>query len=122
MAKILLVDDSKALRVQFGDILRKAGHEVLEAENGTQGIQMVRENNDFQLIFADYNMPGIDGLTMCAKIKELDEGKNVPIFMLTTESSPKLMASGKEIGVMAWIMKPLNKVKVLNVIKKVVGE
>ena len=119
MAKILIVDDSDTLRIQLRGILEECGHEVIEGEHGLEGLNKAREHTDINLVICDFNMPEMDGITMCRKVKEEDSLQKVPIFMLTTESTPELKALGKEAGVMAWIVKPFNAEKLKAVVTKV---
>jgi two-component system chemotaxis response regulator CheY len=92
-----------------------------EADNGQHGLDAFKANADVKLIITDYNMPEMDGITMIRKIRELGNGKDVNVFMLTTESSPDLKALGKEVGVKAWVTKPFNEEKLLAAIKKMLG-
>jgi two-component system chemotaxis response regulator CheY len=119
--KILIVDDSDTLRIQLRKALEEGGYDVIEAEDGVKGLARATENNDLKLIISDYNMPEMDGVTMCRKIRELPGFDQIPMFMLTTEASPELKALGKEAGVKAWIVKPFVAEKVIGVTKKVLG-
>lgn len=103
MPLILVVDDAKTMRDTLKSLLLPAGFDVIEAENGEQGLeQMVQHPVD--LVISDLNMPGMDGLTMCEHMKE--QGYRCPIFILTTQTSSELKAKAKEAGVVAWIVKP----------------
>lgn len=119
MAKILIVDDSDVLRMELSEVLKGGGHNVIEASHGAEGLSVADGNPDVELVIADYNMPEMDGVTMCRRIRELPGRGSVPFFVLTTESSPELKAAGKEVGVVLWIIKPFNGEKVLAAIKKV---
>ena len=119
MAKILIVDDSDTLRIQLRGILEESGHTVLEGEHGLDGLMKAKENPDINLVICDFNMPEMDGITMCRKVHEMPALAHIPIFMLTTESTPELKALGKEAGIMAWIVKPFNADKLKAVVDKV---
>jgi|AntRauTorcE11897_2_1112592.scaffolds.fasta_scaffold23601_2 two-component system chemotaxis response regulator CheY len=106
MAKILVVDDSEIIRVQLKADLEGAGHQVVEAVNGLQGLEVLDENKDVKLVISDVNMPEMDGLTMCEKIHANPDFSQIPIIMLTTQSSAEMKARGKENGVLAWVTKP----------------
>ena len=116
MPVILVVDDAKTMRDALKGALTPAGFDVIEAENGEQGLEMLNQHA-IDLVISDLNMPGMDGLTMCSHIKEL--GRNTPIFMLTTQTSPDLKAKAKEYGVVAWIVKPHKDEVLLQGIRKV---
>lgn len=121
MKKILVVDDSETLRTQLKRTLTTASFEVVEAENGVQGLSQYAANQDVALIVCDVNMPEMDGLTMCEKISTDPAMKKVPIFMLTTESSQEMKVRGKAAGVMAWVTKPFVEEKLLKAVEKVVN-
>lgn len=116
MPRILVVDDAKTMRDNLKELLISDGFEVVEAENGEQGLEMMGQYA-IDLIISDLNMPGMDGITMCSHIKQ--QGFNVPIFMLTTQTSPELKVKAKEFGVMAWMVKPHNNEVLLRGIRKV---
>lgn len=121
MAKILVVDDSEMSRHNVKQALEGAGHQVYVAEEGQAGINALNENAGIEFIFCDVNMPGMDGLTMCREVKKIDKLKHIPIIMLTTEGSMEMKAKGKEIGILAWVTKPADGEKLLNVVTKVLS-
>ncbi len=108
MAKILIVDDSDVIRSELQGILVKDGYAVTEASSGTEGLNAALEQGPFDLIITDYNMPGLNGVEMCSKIRQDSRFSQVPILVLTTESSTELRKKGQEIGVRAWLVKPIN--------------
>ena len=118
MPTILVVDDSKTMRDNLRDLLVKEGFEVVEAESGEQGVEMMGLHT-INFIISDLNMPGMDGLTMCHHIKQ--QGHSVPIFMLTTQANPELKVKAKEYGVLAWMIKPYNSDVLTRGIKKVLA-
>jgi two-component system chemotaxis response regulator CheY len=119
MAKVIVVDDSETLRFQLKKDLEGAGHNVVEAVDGADGLSKIQANPDVQLILCDVNMPNMDGLTMCSKVHQLESFKEVPIFMLTTEASAEMKARAKESGVRAWITKPYVADKLLQAVGKI---
>tara|TARA_B100001094_G_scaffold293457_1_gene313342 strand:- start:1936 stop:2313 length:378 start_codon:yes stop_codon:yes gene_type:complete len=106
VGKILIVDDSITARKVIIDCLQNTDWEIIEAQNGNEGLQKLEENPDIDLIFSDINMPWLNGLEMVTKIKEIDAYRNIPICMLTTESSSDAIEKAKELGVNAFIVKP----------------
>ena len=118
MANILLVDDSSTSREELKMDLVQAGHTILEAVNGEEGLKLATEGN-IDLIISDLNMPKMDGLTMCAHIRE--QGINTHIFMLTTQTNPELKAQAAKLSIKAWIVKPYNKTVLINGITKVLA-
>lgn len=106
MAKILVVDDSEIIRVQLKNDLLAEGYEVVEADNGINGLEALNKHNNIDIIISDVNMPDMDGPTMCKNLHSNPKFQHIPIVMLTTQSNPELKAVCKEYGVIAWITKP----------------
>ena len=122
MANILIVDDSETVRAQLKNDLVKEGYTTFEASDGLEGLKMLEGNrHNIQLIFCDVNMPHMDGLSMCRELNKDPVLKTIPIFMLTTQTSADMKAEGKEAGVVAWVVKPYDKKKVLGGLAKVLG-
>lgn len=123
MATILIVDDSDMVRTQLRNDLVKAGHTTFEASNGIEGLKMLEGNSkNIELIFCDVNMPEMDGLTMCRELHKDPALSKIPIFMLTTQTSPTMKAEGKESGVIAWVVKPYDaKILLGGVVKALAG-
>lgn len=121
MAKILIVDDSESLRIQLKKILEGKGHSVCEGHDGKHGLDVLKANTDAKLIICDVNMPNMDGITMCSKVKEDASVNRIPIFMLTTESNAELKEKGKQVGVKAWISKPFDETKLLDAVAKILS-
>ncbi len=119
MAKILIVDDSEAVRTQLRKDLELNGHTVNEAMDGLDGLTQIDNHSDTELIICDVNMPRMDGLSMCSRVCKDPKNSNVKVFMLTTEASAEMKARGKEAGVKAWITKPYILEKLLFAIDKV---
>lgn len=119
MYKVLVVDDSEALRTQLRKDLEAAGYAVLEASDGQQGINVVKSNPGIGMIICDVNMPVMDGLTMCEQLFLTEEYRKIPKFMLTTEAVPAMRQRAKEAGVKAWIIKPYVLDKLLVAIDRV---
>jgi two-component system chemotaxis response regulator CheY len=122
MAKVLIVDDSETLRHQLKRDLEAAGHTVVEAVDGADGLEKFQGRQDLELILCDVNMPNMDGLTMVSKLAAALKAKNIPVFMLTTEASAEMKARAKESGVRAWITKPYIAEKLISAIQKVLSK
>jgi len=65
------------------------------------------------------NMPNMDGLTMCEKVRSELKNNAVHIVMLTTENSPAMKERGKAAGVKGWIVKPFNPRKLVDAVRRV---
>lgn len=116
--KILLVEDSVSMRNVVSAVLKGASYEVVEANNGQEGLTKINEKID--LIISDYNMPNMNGLDMVEKIKEMPSCKFIPTIMLTTEANADLKARGKALGISAWMIKPFAPEKILFAVDKLI--
>ena len=118
--KILAVDDSISMRQMISFTLRENGYEVVEAVDGQDAIGKA-QNQTFDLIFTDQNMPNIDGLTLIQMLRDLPEHEKTPILMLTTEASDDMKKMGRAAGATGWLVKPFDPQKLLDIVKKVLG-
>ncbi|NRA68042.1 MAG: response regulator [Pseudobacteriovorax sp.] len=118
MATVLVVDDSEMQRNNIRDLIEKAGHAVLLATNGQEGVEVYQKGN-VDLILSDHNMPVLTGLEMCRKISTISEGKPPPIIMITTEiGDDSIKAAAKESGVKAWLVKPFKDEAISLILKR----
>jgi two-component system, chemotaxis family, chemotaxis protein CheY len=118
--KILTVDDSISMRQMISFTLRENGYEVVEAIDGQDGISKAQDQS-FDLIFTDQNMPNIDGITLIQMLRDLPQHEKTPILMLTTEASDEMKKLGRAAGATGWLVKPFDPEKLLAVVKKVLG-
>ncbi|MAF30662.1 MAG: response regulator [Pseudomonadota bacterium] len=116
--KILTVDDSASIRQMVTFTLKQAGYEVVEAEDGVQGLSKAQAEAP-HLIITDLNMPNMNGIEMIKGIRQQPQHKFTPILMLTTESDDSKKAEGKQAGATGWIVKPFNPEQLIKVIQKV---
>lgn len=120
MALILTVDDSNSLRRMVAFTLKQAGHEVVQAVDGSDGLQKARENA-IDLALVDVNMPIMGGIEMVAELRALPQYRTTPILMLTTESSTEKKQEGRAAGATGWIVKPFSPEQLLEIVEKVLG-
>lgn len=120
MPHILTVDDSASMRQMVAFTLRDAGYEVSEAGDGTEALA-IAENEKFDLVLADVNMPKMDGISLIKKLRELSSYQYTPLLMLTTESSAERKSEGKEAGATGWIVKPFEPDNLVATIRRVLG-
>ncbi len=118
-AKILSVDDSKAIRIIVTRAFRNHDCVVIEAGNGEEGLaKAATEKPD--LIILDITMPVMDGVTMLGKLKESEDLKQIPVIMLTAESGRENVAYIARLGVRDYIVKPFKEDQLLEKVGRVV--
>ena len=118
--KILVVDDSSSIRQSVSFILEESGYEVELAEDGVQGLTRLEENS-YDLVISDVNMPNRNGIEMVSMMKAIDRYKFTPVLILTTESQKSIMEEGRKAGATGWIVKPFTNEKLLATVAKVLG-
>ena len=112
--KILVVDDSQSVRVQVKRILVQAGYEVITAEDGNEAIAMLCHNPELMIL--DVNMPGLDGYSVCEKLKSMGtEFQDLPIVFLTSMNSKALEMLGREFG--DYLQKPVCEADLLAAVR-----
>lgn len=121
MTKILTVDDSVSMRQMIKFTLNSAGFEVVETSDGLEAYEWAQINEAPDLILADVNMPGMDGITLVKHLRKLENFKYTPILMLTTDSSKEKKLEGKANGATGWLVKPFNPEQLISTINKVVN-
>jgi two-component system chemotaxis response regulator CheY len=120
MANVLAVDDSVSLRRLVAATLVAAGHQVTEASNGAEALDVIKKQQ-FALIISDLNMPVMDGLVFIRHVRELGPYKFTPILVLTTEMDPAKKKLAKESGATGWLVKPFDPEQLIGTIRKVLG-
>ena len=118
MASILLVDDSTSMREMVSFTLREAGHEVSEAEDGVEAFDFAN-NQMVDLVITDVNMPNMDGITLTAKLRQLEDYRFTPILILTTETGVEKKQQGKIAGATGWIEKPFDPDNLIATVNRV---
>jgi two-component system chemotaxis response regulator CheY len=104
--KILIADDSKAMRMIVIRTMRQAGlngHDIIEAENGHQALDMTR-SEDPDLILSDWNMPEMSGIEFLTALRA--GGSSIPFCFVTSEGSEEMRNQAAASGALGLIAKP----------------
>jgi CheY-like chemotaxis protein len=118
---ILIVDDSEIDRKLIFKALENEGYRLIQAENGELGLQAaLKENPD--LIFLDCQMPVMDGLTMCRKLKESIRTKTIPVVFLTALDTPRNIIDCFEVDAENYLSKPISPKILVNQVKLILQE
>ncbi len=110
MEKVLIVDDSRAIRRILGTTIRELGFEVAEAANGQEALERL-ENMDqpVRFMLVDWNMPKMNGLDFVLKVRENKRFEESSILMVTTETAVDQMVKALDAGANEYVMKPFTK-------------
>ena len=106
MAKILVIDDERPTLNMFRLFLNAYGHEVLTAENGASGLEIFRQEKP-SIVFTDVKMPGMDGLEVVKKIREVEP--EVQVIVITGHGDSDLAVQASHLQVAAFLNKPISR-------------
>ena len=115
--KVMVIDDSKTIRRTAENLLKKAGCEVVTAEDGFEALAKIVDHNP-DLIFVDIMMPRLDGYQTCALIKNNENFKSTPVIMLSSKDGLFDKARGRIVGSEQYLTKPFSKKELLGAISQ----
>ncbi|MFW7377919.1 MAG: response regulator [Oligoflexus sp.] len=105
--KILIVDDSLTARHVLKNFLASPEVQLFEGRNGKEALQTLAQHPDMSLIFTDMNMPWMTGLELIEELKAHPSWQKIPVCITSTDSSPALLKAAKQLGVNAYLVKPI---------------
>ncbi|MCW2772944.1 MAG: response regulator receiver [Nocardioides sp.] len=127
--RVLIVDDSRAMRRIIGRILSDAGFEVLEAGDGQEAIDVLEAQVELPtLACVDWNMPVMDGLAFVTEVRRRPEWRVITLMMVTTESESDRIVRALAAGAHEYLIKPftadamLEKLDLLGLLPMPVGD
>lgn len=103
--KVLVVDDDPVIAKSFDRVLSGKGYAVITAANGTEALEKIA-HEDYDMVFTDIKMPGMDGVEVARRIKA--ERPWLPVVIVTGYGSEANEARAKEAGVAGFLRKPLS--------------
>ncbi|USK40763.1 response regulator [Cytobacillus firmus] len=119
MARILIVDDAKFMRVTLSSILKKADHEIVgEGENGKEAVDLFL-NLKPDLVMMDITMPEMSGLEAVREIKR--DNPNAKVIMCSAMGQQKVVVESIEAGAKDFIIKPFDEGRVLEAVNRVLS-
>ena len=118
--KLLIVDDSELNRDILKEILGSS-YDYLEAENGTQAIQILEVHPEIDLMLLDINMPQMNGFQVLEHMRELQWIDEVPVVMISSEESVEIMRKAYDLGITDYISRPFDAVIVKKRVQNTLG-
>lgn len=104
--RALVVEDSKTIRMILCEYLRKMGIQVVEAADGREALERLKEMSPPDLMLVDWNMPVMNGIDFIRAVRELHVYDPLPLIMITTNSEYEHLGVAMEAGANEYIQKP----------------
>ena len=105
---VLVVEDSPIYRRLLSRMLAQWGYVVSEAENGVSALEMLA-TSPVSMVISDWEMPEMDGLTLCREIRERQFGHYIYLILLTARENPGDLAQGFDAGADDFLSKPVEQ-------------
>lgn len=109
----LVIDDSRAIRLILGRMLRQLGLDVVEAADATEALDRLSEGLKPGLVLVDWNMPGMTGLEFVKAVRQPPFSSTARLVMVTTETEVVQVVRALDAGADEYVMKPFTKEAVL---------
>jgi two-component system, cell cycle response regulator len=106
--KALVAEDSPTFRLALERMLKKWGYDVVLAENGLAAWDILQAEDSPRLALLDWMMPGLDGVEVCRRIRELNREPYIYIILLTAKNTAEELVEGMEAGADDYLTKPVN--------------
>ena len=107
--RALVIDDSRTVRIIIGQILREIGIDVIEAGDGQEALDRLKQNPDVELMLVDWNMPTMNGYDFLRTVRSDRAFDAAQIVMVTSESQSDHVTQALSAGANEYLMKPFNK-------------
>lgn len=121
MKKILIADDEHKIVMTLEYAFRKAGYEVFIARDGTEVLELLKEQIP-DLILLDIMMPNLDGYSTLSEIKKTEKFQKIKIIFLSAKTSEKDIQKGLEMGADAYMTKPYSIKKLSEKVQELLQE
>jgi len=119
--RILIVDDSENIRKLVKIIVKRVGdYEYIEAGTGSEGLKKALKYKP-DLIILDLVIPGMDGIELCRRVKAEEKTKDIPIIVLTSETTYDAVEQAKDAGADIFIGKPFEPKDLRESVKELIG-
>ncbi len=119
---ILMIDDSKSIRSLVRFILQAEGHDVVEADDGRKGLNLLQQAKEkLNLIIVDYEMPNVDGPSFIKEVRRQSKYDDIPIIMLTSRKDEEDEVLGLDSGADDYIVKPVEPMKLQARVRKMLS-
>lgn len=116
--RILIVDDSAAIRQQVAILLGEVGYDVVQAYDGMDGVACIATDFGIQLVLCDLEMPRMGGLDLLQQVRRERRTSGLPVVLLATHTEAPVVQRAKEAGAQGWMVKPLQAESLRSTVRK----
>ncbi|NOZ93413.1 MAG: response regulator [Acidobacteria bacterium] len=107
--KVLVIDDSRAMRAILSKIMSELGFDVVTAADGREGLDRLGEDDGIGLVLVDWNLPGMNGYELVKAVRRDPAWDEVRLIMVTTETERENVSRAMDAGADEYVMKPFTK-------------
>lgn len=107
--RALVIDDSKAIRLILGQMLKEMGFEVSSAGHGLEALERLKEVGKVDIALVDWNMPEMNGFEFVIAVRKEEKYNDMRLMMVTTETEISQVIKALEAGANEYVMKPFTK-------------
>lgn len=120
-SRILIVDDSAVFRKSIGKIIESLDAKIVVANDGQEGLHLV-QNDSFDLVISDIEMPNLNGIDFCHQLKNNPKTQGIPVIIVSTFDSGNDIDKGFQAGASAYVSKRELNLKLLGTVENVLSE
>lgn len=116
--KLLIVDDQFGIRILLNEIFQKEGYKTFQAANGLQALDYVKKHSP-DLVLLDMKIPGMDGIEILKRMKEID--KDIRVIIMTAYGELDMIQEAKDLGALTHFAKPFDIDVIREAVRQYIG-
>lgn len=119
--KILIIEDDTITAQLLALALRRKGYEVLQAENGPDGLQVTQDQIP-DLILLDLMLPGMDGFEFLNQLRQMKNTASIPVVVVSAKSQPTDRERASDLGIKGYLTKPYRMQQLIDLVKEILSD
>lgn len=119
MKTIVIVDDFKANTFIMKNTLLRMDFDILESNEPQHALNLF-DGRHIDLLVTDFKMPGMNGAELTKKVKSKSKYKNMPVLILSSETSEEYKKAARDAGAYGWVNKPFNMDRIIKIIESII--